>query len=216
MKFLKSLLLNLRENGHRVLIFSRSKLILTMIQSVLREQVFFFFFLRRQFDVSSTQNIPSILYLQGQKYLRIDGEVADRLEREKYIETFNEDPSYFCFLLTTEVGGIGINLTSADRVIICNITINILMDSGLELCKCVNTKIIISIIHQDDPSWNPAKDSQAIDRAYRVGQKKEVVVYRLVSCGTVEEKIYRKQVFKTNLAKTATNRGNNMRYVRNK
>lgn len=45
-----------------------------------------------------------------------------------------------------------------------------------------------------DPAWNPAVDNQAVDRAYRIGQQRDVVVYRLISCGTLEEKIYRKQV----------------------
>jgi hypothetical protein len=63
-----------------------------------------------------------------------------------------------------QVGGLGITLTSADRVIIF------------------------------DPSWNPAVDAQAVDRAYRIGQTRSVVVYRLITCGTIEEKIYRKQV----------------------
>lgn len=62
------------------------------------------------------------------------------------------------------MGGVGLNLTGADRVVIF------------------------------DPSWNPATDAQAVDRAYRLGQKKDVVIYRLVTCGTVEEKIYRRQV----------------------
>lgn len=61
------------------------------------------------------------------------------------------------------MGGLGITLTSADRVIIF------------------------------DPSWNPSVDAQAVDRAYRIGQKRPVVVYRLITCGTIEEKIYRKQ-----------------------
>jgi len=43
-----------------------------------------------------------------------------------------------------------------------------------------------------DPSWNPAADAQAVDRAYRMGQTRDVAVYRLITCGTVEEKIYRK------------------------
>ena len=45
-----------------------------------------------------------------------------------------------------------------------------------------------------DPSWNPAEDRQAVDRAFRIGQKKNVTVYRLIMAGTVEEKIYEKQV----------------------
>ena len=62
---------------------------------------------------------------------------------------------------TTQVGGVGLTLTAADRVVIY------------------------------DPAWNPATDAQAVDRAFRIGQKKNVVIYRLITCGTVEEKIYR-------------------------
>ena len=47
-----------------------------------------------------------------------------------------------------------------------------------------------------DPSWNPSSDDQAVDRAYRIGQKKPVVVFRLITCDTIEEKIYRRQIFK--------------------
>lgn len=63
-----------------------------------------------------------------------------------------------------QVGGVGLTLTSANRVVIF------------------------------DPSWNPATDAQAVDRAYRIGQTQNVIVYRLITCGTVEEKIYRRQV----------------------
>jgi SNF2 family DNA or RNA helicase len=70
-----------------------------------------------------------------------------------------------------QVGGLGLTITAADRVIIA------------------------------DPAWNPATDNQSVDRAYRIGQTRPVVVYRLITCGTVEEKIYRRQVFKSTLAK---------------
>ena len=50
-----------------------------------------------------------------------------------------------------------------------------------------------------DPSWNPAEDRQAVDRAYRIGQKKDVVVYRMNMAASVEEKMYEKQVFKDGL-----------------
>ena len=63
-----------------------------------------------------------------------------------------------------------------------------------------------------DPAWNPSIDNQSVDRAYRIGQTKDVVVYRLVTCGTVEEKIYRKQVFKGGLSKTSTEEGDTFRY----
>jgi SNF2 family DNA or RNA helicase len=55
-----------------------------------------------------------------------------------------------------------------------------------------------------DPSWNPATDVQAVDRVYRIGQEENVVVYRLITCGTVEEKMYRKQVFKDSLIRQTT------------
>jgi len=55
-----------------------------------------------------------------------------------------------------------------------------------------------------DPSWNPAVDSQAVDRAFRIGQTKNVVVYRLITCGTIEEKIYRRQIFKDSVNKLTT------------
>ena len=79
---------------------------------------------------------------------------------------FNKDPTVFCALLTTKVGGQGLNLTGADRAIIL------------------------------DPDWNPANDNQAVDRIFRIGQKKDVIVYRLVTMGTIEEKIYRRQIYK--------------------
>jgi len=102
-------------------------------------------------------------------YERIDGTIVSPDERQSRITRFNTDPKIFAFLLTTTAGGVGINLTAADRVIIF------------------------------DPAWNPAVDNQAIDRAYREGQKNHVIVYRFITCGTVEEVIYRRQIFKYSL-----------------
>lgn len=64
----------------------------------------------------------------------------------------------------------------------------------------------------DDPSWNPATDAQAVDRAYRIGQQKDVVVYRLITCGTVEEKIYRRQIFKDSITRQTTGVADPFRY----
>jgi hypothetical protein len=66
--------------------------------------------------------------------------------------------------------------------------------------------------HCLDTAWNPATDNQAVDRCYRIGQDKNVVVYRLITCSTIEEKIYRKQVFKDSLSKSATEKSNSYRY----
>lgn len=80
-------------------------------------------------------------------------------------------------LLSTGAGGVGITLTAASRVIMY------------------------------DPSWNPSEDAQAVDRAYRIGQTQEVRVYRLFLAGSVEEKMYERQVHKTGLEKTIFTEG---------
>ena len=96
--------------------------------------------------------------LPSVQYLRLDGSVEAN-KRQNIVNQFNTDPSYDCLLLTTSVGGLGLNLTGADTVI---------------------------FVEHD---WNPQKDMQAMDRAHRIGQKKVVNVYRLVTRGTLEEKI---------------------------
>ncbi|XP_069842841.1 DNA excision repair protein ERCC-6-like [Dendropsophus ebraccatus] len=141
------LLNKLREGGHKTLVFSQSRKMLDMIDRILNNQ--------------------------GFKVMRIDGTVS-LLDREKRISMFQTNRSYSVLLLTTQVGGVGLTLTSADRVVIF------------------------------DPSWNPATDAQAVDRAYRIGQQANVVIYRLITCGTVEEKIYRRQIFKDSLIRQTT------------
>ena len=84
---------------------------------------------------------------------------TDANKRHAVVQTFNADPSIDCLLLTTHVGGLGLTLTGADTVIFV------------------------------DHDWNPMKDLQAMDRAHRLGQKKVVNVYRLITKGTLEEKI---------------------------
>ena len=84
---------------------------------------------------------------------------TDPNKRHAVVQTFNADPSIDCLLLTTHVGGLGLTLTGADTVI---------------------------FVEHD---WNPMKDLQAMDRAHRIGQKKVVNVYRLITKGTLEEKI---------------------------
>lgn len=100
---------------------------------------------------------------KGYTYLRMDGRTAIG-SRMQLIDRFNLDITVFLFLLTTRVGGLGVNLTGADRVVLY------------------------------DPDWNPSTDLQARERAWRIGQTRPVTVYRLVSTGTIEEKIYHRQV----------------------
>lgn len=120
---------------HRALIFCQMKEMLDMVQNDVLKKM-----------------LPSV------QYLRMDGSV-DASKRQDIVNKFNSDPSYDVLLLTTSVGGLGLNLTGADTVI---------------------------FVEHD---WNPQKDLQAMDRAHRIGQKKVVNVYRLITRGTLEEKI---------------------------
>ncbi|XP_072974391.1 SNF2 domain-containing protein ENL1 [Typha angustifolia] len=153
--FILSLLKNLVEEGHVVLIFSQTRKMLNLIQEA--------------------------IILEGYTFLRIDGttKVSDR---EKIVKDFQEGSEAPIFLLTSQVGGLGLTLTRADRVIVV------------------------------DPAWNPSTDNQSVDRAYRIGQLKDVLVYRLMTCGTIEEKIYKMQVFKGGLFRTATEQKEQTRY----
>ncbi|KAF5324890.1 hypothetical protein D9611_004580 [Ephemerocybe angulata] len=103
---------------------------------------------------------------------------TDSNKRHAIVQTFNADPSIDCLLLTTHVGGLGLTLTGADTVI---------------------------FVEHD---WNPQKDLQAMDRAHRIGQKKVVNVYRLVTKGTLEEKIMGLQRFKLNIAASVVTQQN--------
>ncbi|KZV70640.1 SNF2 superfamily chromatin remodeling protein [Peniophora sp. CONT] len=103
---------------------------------------------------------------------------TDANKRHNVVQTFNADPSIDCLLLTTHVGGLGLTLTGADTVI---------------------------FVEHD---WNPMKDLQAMDRAHRLGQKKVVNVYRLITKGTLEEKIMGLQRFKLNIANSVVTQQN--------
>merc|ERR1719225_341075 len=101
---------------------------------------------------------------QGYSYFKLDGTTAVG-SRQGLIEKFNTGDT-FVFLLTTKVGGLGVNLTGANRVVIF------------------------------DPDWNPSTDMQARERSWRIGQERQVTIYRLMTAGTIEEKIYHRQIFK--------------------
>eukprot|EP00522_Entomoneis_paludosa_P018240 CAMPEP_0172448772 /NCGR_PEP_ID=MMETSP1065-20121228/7715_1 /TAXON_ID=265537 /ORGANISM="Amphiprora paludosa, Strain CCMP125" /LENGTH=1206 /DNA_ID=CAMNT_0013200357 /DNA_START=78 /DNA_END=3698 /DNA_ORIENTATION=+ len=132
-----------KREGHRVLLFCQWKKMLNIVQR--------------------------FMMLKGWKFARLDGN-TNVAARQRLVDTFNSDESYFAMLCTTRTGGVGLNLTGASRV-------------------CLYS-----------PDWNPQIDAQARERAWRFGQKKEVTVYRLITAGTVEEKIYQRQIFKTALS----------------
>ncbi|KAI0128052.1 hypothetical protein F4776DRAFT_664803 [Hypoxylon sp. NC0597] len=133
MMLLDQLLAKLKKDNHRVLIFSQMVKVLDILGDYLR--------------------------LRGYQFQRLDGTIGAG-PRRLAINHFNaEDSSDFCFLLSTRAGGLGINLMTADTVIIF------------------------------DSDWNPQADLQAMARAHRIGQKKPVTVYRLVSKETIEEEV---------------------------
>ncbi|CAG9937733.1 unnamed protein product [Clonostachys rosea f. rosea IK726] len=139
---------------HRALIFCQMKEMLDMVQNTVLKKL-----------------LPSV------SHLRLDGGVEAN-KRQDIVNKFNSDPSYDVLLLTTSVGGLGLNLTGADTVI---------------------------FVEHD---WNPQRDLQAMDRAHRIGQKKVVNVYRLITRGTLEEKILNLQRFKIDVASTVVNQQN--------
>ncbi|SPJ10799.1 chromatin remodeling protein [Plasmodium sp. DRC-Itaito] len=143
MSLLDKLLPRLKKENSRVLLFSQMTRLLDIID-----------------DYCRWKNYP---------YLRIDGSTPGD-ERQVRINQFNEPNSkYFIFLLSTRAGGIGINLTTADIVILF------------------------------DSDYNPQMDIQAMDRAHRIGQKKRVIVYRFVTQNSVEEKIVERAAKKLKL-----------------
>lgn len=130
---LDKLLTRLRERGNRVLIFSQ---------------------MVRMLDI-----LADYLAMKRYPFQRLDGSIKGEI-RKQALDHFNAEGSEdFCFLLSTRAGGLGINLASADTVVIF------------------------------DSDWNPQNDLQAQARAHRIGQKKQVNIYRLVTKGTVEEDI---------------------------
>ncbi|TLD16724.1 uncharacterized protein PgNI_01319 [Pyricularia grisea] len=139
---------------HRALIFCQMKEMLDMVQNTVLKKL-----------------LPSV------SFLRLDGGVEAN-KRQDIVNKFNSDPSFDVLLLTTSVGGLGLNLTGADTVI---------------------------FVEHD---WNPQRDLQAMDRAHRIGQKKVVNVYRLITRATLEEKILSLQRFKIDVASTVVNQQN--------
>ncbi|EPQ67730.1 Bgt-4682 [Blumeria graminis f. sp. tritici] len=151
MAMLDRLLIRLKKQGSRVLIFSQMSRLLDILED---------YCVFRDF-----------------KYCRIDGSTAHE-DRIAAIDDYNKnDSEKFVFLLTTRAGGLGINLTSADIVVLF------------------------------DSDWNPQADLQAMDRAHRIGQKKQVIVYRLVTENAIEEKVLERAAQKLRLDQLVIQQG---------
>lgn len=140
MQVVKALLELWKEQGNKTLLFAQHRIMLDILEKFIGS-------------------------IGGFNYRRMDGTTPIHA-RQGLVDEFNNNPIAHVFLLTTKVGGLGINLTGANRVIIY------------------------------DPDWNPSTDVQARERAWRLGQKREVMIYRLMTAGTIEEKIYHRQLFK--------------------
>lgn len=142
-ELLDRILPKFKATGHRVLMFFQMTQIMNIMEDFLR--------------------------LRDMQYLRLDGSTKSD-DRSELLAQFNAPNSpYFCFLLSTRAGGLGLNLQTADTVIIY------------------------------DSDWNPHQDLQAQDRAHRIGQKNEVRILRLISSNSVEEKILERAQYKLDM-----------------
>ncbi|KAK7487146.1 hypothetical protein BaRGS_00021641 [Batillaria attramentaria] len=147
---LDSLLQRLKQEGHRVLIYSQ---------------------MTRMIDL-----LEEYMVCRKHTYMRLDGssKISDRRDM---VADFQNRSDIFVFLLSTRAGGLGINLTAADTVIFY------------------------------DSDWNPTVDQQAMDRAHRLGQTKQVTVYRLICQGTIEERILQRAKEKSEIQKMVISGG---------
>ncbi|CAI6000430.1 unnamed protein product [Closterium sp. NIES-65] len=142
------------EGNHRVLVFAQLKSFLDIVEEDLFKK-----------------------HMPGVSYLRIDGSVEPS-RRFDLVKAFNSDPTIDVLLLTTHVGGLGLNLTAADTVVFL------------------------------EHDWNPMRDLQAMDRAHRLGQRRTVNVHRVIMAGTLEEKVMGLQRFKLSIANAVVNADN--------
>lgn len=150
MDLLYRLMMGLRRDRRKVLIFTQMTRMLNLLERMLSAK--------------------------GFTYVRLDGSVpAER--RQILVQQFNQNPKVMVFISSTRVGGVGINLTSADTVVFY------------------------------DNDWNPAIDKQAQDRCHRIGQNRDVVVYRLVTEFTIEENILATSRVKSKMDDLVLNKG---------
>merc|ERR1712130_843758 len=151
-RLLDDMLPEMQSNGDRVLIFSQFTMMMDIMEKYLK--------------------------IRGHRYLRLDGQTPVQ-ERQFLIDDFNKDTEIFIFILSTRAGGLGINLTAANTV----------------------------ILH--DLDFNPYNDKQAEDRVHRLGQTKEVKIIRFISEDTIEEGIHQGALEKLKLEQDVTGENEN-------
>lgn len=176
---LKKLLKLWYANGDKVLVFSYSVRLLEMLDML--------------FKMTTTYNVSTlsgktpnderqVCPLRRCQYTWPGWQT--NLQSQIVVDDFNSNPNAFVFLISTKAGGLGLNITSANKVVIV------------------------------DPNWNPAYDLQAQDRAYRLGQTRDVEVFRLISAGTIEEIVYARQIYKQQQANIGYNASLERRYFK--
>ncbi|KAL5240608.1 hypothetical protein ACI65C_008018 [Semiaphis heraclei] len=151
LKILDGLLTTLKQENHRVLIYSQ---------------------MTRMIDI-----LEEYMWYKKLRYMRLDGS-SKISERRDMVADFQNRSDIFVFLLSTRAGGLGINLTAADTVIFY------------------------------DSDWNPTVDQQAMDRAHRLGQTKQVTVYRLITQNSIEERILQRAKEKSEIQRMVISGGN--------
>lgn len=132
--------------------------------------------------------------ISGWEHLRLDGKTPSS-SRQGLVDKFQKNDNIFLFLISTKAGGLGLNLTAGEYwYVVLNCTYA--HSANKTTSSLAANKVIIF-----DVNWNPSYDEQAQDRSFRIGQKRDVEVTRLVARGTIEELIYQRQVYKVQLKK---------------
>lgn len=142
--------------GERLLVFSQSLCTLDVIEEFLSQR-------------EVPNDAKKLKFQKGLNYFRLDGSTS-ALDRKHYIDSFNKNPAFHLFLISTKAGSLGINLTGANRLIVL------------------------------DCSFNPCHDSQAVHRIFRYGQTRECFVYRFIFDNSLEMKIFDRQINKQSVS----------------
>lgn len=186
-KILKELLSLWYGNKDKVLVFSHSVRLLHILESLFKKTSY------------------SVSFLSGSQ------KVADR---QREVDDFNSDPEKFVFLISTKAGGVGLNITSANKVVIFDPHWNPAYVRRTDLVAPGSIRVFKPPQLLETDTDCILQDLQAQDRAYRIGQLRDVEVYRLVAAGTIEEIVYARQIYKQQQANIGYNASSERRYFK--